>query len=349
MKVLFLYTELADYFLKCCEELSSIADVHIIRWPINKEAPFQFEFSEKIKIYDKNNYNFFELENLVKGIGPDIVICSGWVDKDYLKLVKPYFKKIPTVLTCDTHWNGSLKQQLALVLSRLFLLNRFSHVWVPGKPQEMYAKKLGFKSRKIYQGFYSCDIPKFNQIYLEQHPTKEKKFPKRFIYVGRYYDFKGITELWQAFSELSHEQPNDWELWCLGTGSIEPFKHPQIKHFGFVQPKDLAPIFRDCGVFVLPSRFEPWGVVVQEMAAAGFPLLLSNAVGAKETFLEESANGFPFSENDVRALKLQLKKIINLKAEDLLKMSEVSHIKAQSISPRTWVKVILDIYDGFES
>ena len=349
MRVLFLYTELADYFLKCCEELSKTADVHIIRWPLNKEAPFQFEFEGKIKVYDKNNYNFSALESLIKEIQPSVIVCSGWVDKDYLKLVKPYYKKIPTVLTCDTHWHGSLKQYIALALSRLFLLNRFSDVWVPGKPQETYVKKLGFKAKNIYKGFYSCDTQKFNQVYLEQHSTKKRDFPKRFIYVGRYYQFKGLPELWQAFSELCSEQTHNWELWCLGTGAIQPFKHPKIKHFGFVQPKDLTPILKNCGVFVLPSRFEPWGVVVHEMAAAGFPLLLSNAVGAKEAFLEENVNGFTFPENDIEALKIELKKIINLKAEDVIKMAEISHIKAQSISPQTWVKVVLDIHNGFES
>src|SRR6185369_8178569 len=113
MNFLFLYTELADYFINCCKQLSEHGTVHLVRWPVNKEAPFQFEFPDKIKIYDKNKYNFTELKELVAGIDPDIIICSGWIDKDYLKIVKPFFKKIPTVITCETHWTGSIKQQIA--------------------------------------------------------------------------------------------------------------------------------------------------------------------------------------------------------------------------------------------
>src|SRR4051812_19582443 len=129
MTVLFLYTELADYFLKCCEALSKTAEVHIVRWPVNKEAPFQFSYSENIQVHDKNKYSLIQLGELIAGIRPDMIVCSGWVDKDYLKLTKPYFKKIPTVLTCDTHWTGSPKQYLAMVLSRFFLLNTFSDAW----------------------------------------------------------------------------------------------------------------------------------------------------------------------------------------------------------------------------
>ncbi len=345
MKVLFLYTELADYFLKCCEELAKSSEVHIIRWPVNKEAPFEFNYSENIRVYDKNNYSYLELEALVASIQPDMIVCSGWIDKEYLKITKPYFKKIPTVLTCDTHWRGSLKQYLAIILSRFFLLNTFTHAWVPGKPQTVYVKKLGFKSDKISQGFYCCDLPKFNTIYETQAKLKQGAFPKKFLYVGRYYEFKGIKELWQAFIELQQEEASEWELWCLGAGDLEPATHPKIKHFGFVQPKDLEPILEKTGVFVLPSRFEPWGVVVQEYAAAGFPILVSAAVGARETFLEEGKNGYSFCPQNVSLLKKELKKTMNLSSKELILMSEESHLLAQKISPQKWAGTVLAIYD----
>lgn len=345
MTVLFLYTELADYFLKCCEALSKSASVHIVRWPLNKEAPFDFKYPEGIKVYDKEKYNRSQLKEQVAKIDPDVIICSGWIDKDYLAVTKAYYKKIPTVLTCDTHWRASVKQYLAMVLSRFFLLNTFSHGWVPGKIQRTYLNKLGFKDSKIHEGFYSCDLNKFNALYERHLKLKEKAIPKRFLYVGRYYDFKGIADLWQAFIEVQKEQSNEWELWCLGAGDLEPIRHPKIKHFGFVQPKDLDPILEECGVFVLPSRFEPWGVVVQEYAAGGFPLLLSNAVGAKEAFLEENKNGFSFSPANVEEIKNALKKVINLSSKELILMAERSHELAQKNSPEKWANTVVGIYN----
>lgn len=347
MKILFLYTELADYFLKCCGQLSENSEVHIIRWPVNKEAPFKFSYSERLKIYDKNEYSYAQLKQLTDTINPDVIVCSGWVDKDYLKLVKPYFNKIPTVLTLDTHWTAAPKQYLATVLSRFFLINTFSHAWVPGNIQRIYAKKLGFRPANIAEGFYCCDLQKFNAVYENNKAKKVQDFPKRFLYVGRYYDFKGIADLWEAFIQLQTEEPNEWELWCLGTGSLEPATHPKIKHFGFVQPGDLDPIIEKSGVFVLPSRFEPWGVVVQEYAASGFPLLLSTAVGAGEAFLEEGKNGFSFRPGDAIEVKNQLKKIIKLSSKELLLMSERSHGLAQKISPQKWSSTLLEIYNGF--
>lgn len=346
MKFLFLYTEIAEYFLACCNQLSQHGEVHIIRWPVNKEAPFKFQENQSLKIYSKSDYNFVQLQQLVATINPDVIVCSGWIDKDYLKITKNYFKKIPTVMTCDTHWNGSFKQRLATIISRFTLLNIFSHAWVPGQIQKQYVLNLGFKEQNIETSFYSCDLNYFESIYQSQKTEKQTHFPKRFLYVGRYYEFKGIKELWQAFIELQEEQPNDpitieWELWCLGIGDIEPVNHPKIKHFRFVQPKDLANYTSQTGVFILPSRFEPWGVVVHEFAASGFPLLLSNKVGAKEHFLHQGKNGFEFKAGDTQAIKEALRSIINCNDSDLIAMSNYSNNLSKSISPKIWVDNLL--------
>lgn len=344
MRALILYTELAEYVLKCCEQLSQSAELHIVRWPVNAEAPFEFSFSKDIKIYERNRFTTQQLRTLAAAIKPDIIICSGWIDKGYLKVVADFAGKIATVMTIDTQWRGDVKQQIACIVSRLTLVPKFSHAWVPGESQALYAQKLGFTH--IRKGFYSCDLQRFNQGYsIEQAQRRAQE--KRFLYVGRYYDFKGVEDLWKAFSEFVAETNSDWELWCLGTGSIAPIQHPKIKHFGFVQPKDLAPIIDKCTVFVLPSRYEPWAVVVQEYAAAGFPMIVSDKVGAREAFVIENSNGYVFEAGNVAALKQALKNMAALEEKALISMSEHSHRLAQKISPDTWAQTLIDIYNEY--
>ncbi len=343
MTFVFLYTEIAEYFLACCNRLAAHGDVHVIRWPVNQEAPFRFDGEQRVSLYSKPDYTFNQLQKLVDSLNPDVIVCSGWIDKDYLSICRRYYKKIPTVMTCDTHWTGAFRQRVATILSRFTLLRIFSHAWVPGEIQQTYALKLGFPVKTIRKGFYSCDLEFFNNVYASQRPAKEKHFPKRFLYVGRYYDFKGVQELWQAFMELQQEAPSEWELWCLGTGNLEPAKHPSIRHFGFVQPKDLATYTSQTGVFILPSRFEPWGVVVHEFAASGFPLLISAQAGAHEAFVEEGRNGYLLEAGNVKAIKEKLKQVIALSDERLLAMGARSHELAQKISPDAWAKTLLNI------
>src|ERR1700758_411241 len=192
INIVFLYTEIAPYLLACCNKLvqDNQVNVHIIRYPVNNEAPFVFSLQQKLNLYNRKDYKYASMLALIENLNPSLIICSGWIDKDYLRVCKKYFNKTPTVLTLDTHWNGSLKQYIASFVSPFTLKNKFSHAWVPGTIQKKYAKKLGFSDNEITLGFYSCDVDHFLSIRDKIVVQKQQNFPKRFIFVGRYYDFK---------------------------------------------------------------------------------------------------------------------------------------------------------------
>jgi glycosyltransferase involved in cell wall biosynthesis len=351
--ILFLHTELAGYFLACLDALSELydTDIHVIKLPVNKEAPFNFSYQDTIHFYDRNNYSEKELMNLCKKISPDFIFCAGWIDKSYLKVCKHFFKKIPTVIVLDNHWTGSLKQQIAALASPAVLLQRFSNIWIPGLFQYEYARRLGFKRDAIITGMYSADVNKFHAFYQEFKENKFKKFPKRFLYVGRYIDAKGVKELWEVFLELQEEGNSDWELWCAGTGNLESVfpTHPNIKNFGFIQPEELHTLIKDAGVFILPSHKEPWGVVVHEFAACGMPLICSNEVGAASTFLINGYNGFTFKSQNKIELKKVMLRMMHLEKEAFKLMSERSRILSEIINPTIWASKIWELAISYKS
>lgn len=344
-KILFLYTELAGYFLSCVNALSQIGDfdIYVIRWKVNKEAPFEFSFSDKIKVVERESLKGDKLLNFVSDFAPDVIYCSGWIDKGYVDIAKKFNKQIPVIVGIDNQWVGSLRQQLATIVFRFKYRNAFKYAWVSGKPQRKFAEKLGFKADKIKEGVYSADVDHFESIYAKVKSIKRDNFPKRFLYVGRYYHFKGVVEMWNAFIRLQQQMPNDWELWCLGTGDVQPIDHPKIKHFGFIQPSEIYSYVAKCGVFILPSHFEPWGVVIHEFAAAGFPIICSSKVGAATSFLSEGVNGYIFNAKDEHALMEKMKKMILMSNDELFEMGEQSSKLAKKITPTTWANTITEI------
>jgi glycosyltransferase involved in cell wall biosynthesis len=53
----------------------------------------------------------------------------------------------------------------------------------------------------------------------------------------------------------------------------------------------ISEVYAVADVFALLSTHEPWGVVVNEAAASGLPLVLSDRVGAAHDLLEDGRNG----------------------------------------------------------
>lgn len=349
MKIIFLYTELAEYFLACVRQLVKDyrVEVHIVRWAPKAEAPFAFHFPEGIQVYERDKLDKEGLYALVESLQPAAIVISGWMDKEYVSVCKKYKGTTPLIGSMDNHWHGTAKQQLARLLSPLTIRRYFDYLWVPGQPQEVYAKKLGFSSSSIRKGFYSADISLFEWVYQK----KKSKPVKRFLYVGRYLRHKGIYELWDAFAELQQEMNSDWELWCLGTGAEweNRKEHPGIKHMGFVQPLEMEQYLLESSVFVLPSHFEPWGVVVHEMAAAGFPLLCSRAVGAASQFMEEGKNGFYFQPADKGSLKAAMRKMMESEGEELERMGAYSQQLSKTISLEKWSQTLMEVVKNGKS
>ena len=343
--IVFLYSEIAGYFLASVKELAKHANVLIVRWEVNKEAPFKFDIPKGIEVRVKSDFSVENLSKKAHDFNPDIIVCSGWMDKEYLKIVKSFKKQIPTVLTLDNHWTGSLKQRVASVLSPFLFTNKFTHAWVPGLPQKQFAQKLGFKNN-ILIGFYCADVALYNKIHNNQsNQINSNQVKKQFLYVGRYVKHKGIFEMWQAFIELQNENPNEWEMLCVGTGDEweNRLTHSTIKHLGFVQPSEMEQFLLQKSVYILPSKFEPWGVTVQEFAITSCPLILSKHVGSSEQFLKDNQNGVLINEVSVESLKKAMQTIMAKPEDELILMSEKSHELGMSYTSKMWVERLLGL------
>jgi glycosyltransferase involved in cell wall biosynthesis len=347
LKIAFLYTELAAYFMNCVERLAADheAEVLVIRWPVNREAPFVFTSGGRITLLDRHDLDEQAMADRLKAFAPDCIYVSGWADKGYLKVVSRFRNDIPVILGLDNPWDGSLKQRAKAWLGGKFMRRYFSDVWIPGSPQKPFAKALGFHERHIHSGFYTADVDHFLAIHDKYASSKRQSFPRRFIYCARYVPWKGIHEMWTAFLKLKEDPACDWELWCLGTGEEydKRVEAPGIRHFGFVQPENMERYLAETGVYILPSHFEPWGVSVHEFAAAGFPMLLGSKVGSASMFLEEGSNGYTFDSTDPEAIYQIMLRVTRMSGEELNRMGDQSVRLAGQLTPKTWCNTLAAI------
>lgn len=75
----------------------------------------------------------------------------------------------------------------------------------------------------------------------------------------------------------------------------------RLRLVGNLSWERIAEAYAAADVFALLSRRETWGVVVNEAAASGLPLVLSDQVGAAYDLLREGENGFGVPVDDAEA------------------------------------------------
>ena len=81
MKILYLYNEVQGFTISTVKELINLGyEVHIITNSSNYKIPK----IPGLNIYNRKQYNFFSICNLINKINPKLVCVSGWIDKTYL-------------------------------------------------------------------------------------------------------------------------------------------------------------------------------------------------------------------------------------------------------------------------
>jgi glycosyltransferase involved in cell wall biosynthesis len=131
-------------------------------------------------------------------------------------------------------------------------------------------------------------------------------WPRRFAFVGRYVEIKGLSTLlsayqryrsWAACRKVDSEP---WELHCYGAGPLTDkiSAVAGVVNHGFLQPKDLPSALAEAGVFVLPSMKDPWGVALAEGAGSGLPLITSDEVSSGVDLVRHLYNGYVFPAGD---------------------------------------------------
>ncbi len=157
-----------------------------------------------------------------------------------------------------------------------------------------------------------------------------RKRPHRLIQVGSLISRKGVDLLLRAFA-LAHRTRPDLELVLVGAGARDAVERlaaelgvaEALEIHGFLPAAELARQYGRSDAFVLASRFDSYGVVVHEAAAAGLPLVISRFAGASATLVQPGRNGEQVDPEDVERF-----------ADALLRVLEPSGHTARSSASR---------------
>lgn len=347
MKILYLYSEVMGYTVATIDALAVLgAEVHLVHWDKRKLTPYRIPSRARVIIYRRSDHTLKTLVDLSAQLAPDITVVSGWMDKAYVGVARRLRRQGRLVVAClDNRWRGLPRQWIAHTLGQLGVFRRiYSHAWVPGVEQYEYARKLGFRRNEIIFDMYSADVGLFKAAGQAAMVRRLERYPHRFLFVGRFESVKGLDTLLDAWNLLGRRR-GDWELHLVGNGSLrqrlEVAEGVVVK--GFMDPEMLVNEISQAGCFVLPSRKDPWGVVVHEFAAAALPLVVSDEVGAGAMFLIPGANGYRFKAEDAVDLSRALQAIIDSSDQALAGMGLASCMLSSRITQETSAANLLSV------
>ena len=160
---------------------------------------------------------------------------------------------------------------------------------------------------------YHCRLDEFEAQVVEQGSRRaegsECEGGLRFLYCGQLIERKGVDLLCRAFGRLVGSGA-DVTLTLAGEGPLKAQLEQSLTdecrtrvHFiGFQRVEALPAIFGQADCFVLQSRHDGWGVVINQAIAAGLPVIATRAVGAAIDLVEHQVNGCVIEPNSEDAI-----------------------------------------------
>lgn len=137
------------------------------------------------------------------------------------------------------------------------------------------------------------------------------------LFASKLIKLKRTDELIRAFARLTEEFPAAY-LVIAGSGEeegnlrnlAESLGVRQIRFIGFQNQTQLTPLYAASDIFVLPSHLESWGLVINEVMAAGLPAIVSSEVGAAPDLVEGKGTGIVYPCGDVDALSQEIRALL---------------------------------------
>jgi glycosyltransferase involved in cell wall biosynthesis len=310
MRVVICWPGISGYLAACWRALAALQDVELFVLIAPAFEQYNLELLKGLDyrlLTKEENTDPLKVISLVAQHNPHAVVVGGWTQPAYPRMpFAPQLASTPFIMAIDTPLKLTIRQRLARLKIGRFL-DRMSVVMVAGERTWQYARFLRVPESKIHRGTYGFDFASVAHLYAQR--LRQGPWPRKFLFVGRYAPEKGLDLLIRAYSQYRESVPQPWPLDCCGFGPLEPILSGAqgVNNLGFVQPGDQPRVWLEHGALVLPSRYEPWGVVIAEAAGAGLPVLCSEACGAGLDLVRSCYNGLTFPTSDVSRLAEALK------------------------------------------
>ena len=321
-KVLYLTNIEVPYRVRFFNELAKHCDLTVLyerersanrnqTWAGSVSHNFKMKYLNGWKIGNENTFSLGILKEIFGSYDSIIVGCYNSPVQMAAILAMRLFQ-IPYMLNLDGEpfLNGDgIKKKL----KRFFLSGAQTYLVAGEKAAESMKAALG-ENQKIIPYYFSS----LTEQEIEEHRKAAGRSRNNTILViGQYFDYKGMDV---ALEAARMDQSLHYKFVGMGART-ELFRQEHeipenVELIPFLQKEELEEEYKSCAMLVLPSRQECWGLVINEAASFGMPIVSTWGSGAAVEFLAEQYGRFLATAGDINSLLATINECRNLSAEE---------------------------------
>lgn len=277
-------------FVIFISDLSSIRNTDFT----NVKMSFEHIFLNKGNFESRNViFSCIKLIKMLYSFSSSKIIVGGWDLPEFWVTV--FLKKhLNNAVIIESTIYESKLSKVKSYIKRIFL-SRVSTAYCSGTPHSELLKELKWRGH-IY---ITHGVGLSNFSHRNSFPEKKiNKNIKRFLYVGRLSEEKGLLFLLDFFKDRK-----DLNLTIVGEGPqrniLESNASNNVFFLGFIDNIKLRDVYLSHDIFVLPSHSEPWGLVVEEALFFNLPIVCSSNVGCNVELVRIPQTGTVFKDSDL--------------------------------------------------
>ena len=185
-------------------------------------------------------------------------------------------------------------------------------------------------NNKYFADLTAAAAPREQELRAELGLSAERPV---ILFASKLQQRKHADHLLEAYSRLiaDRQPPERPYLVVVGDGEqrahleaqAQQLRLEDVRFAGFRNQSELPRFFQLADVFVLPSRHEPWGLIVNEVMASGCPVIVSTDVGCHADLITNGVEGCVFPVGDIGALTQALQQVFST-PETPAKMGEAA-------------------------
>lgn len=345
MNVLLVWDRIGDYHIARFHALSSIIAPH--QCFIADLGPADKLYGWQNALANDNRYTclsnksvdeadlhtrFINFKKLVKKHQIKAVGISGYGRSEYrYMMMYCQLHGIKVVMFAESWYAGNA---ITDILKGMLIRLLANTCFVSGiKAHKHFTQRLHIPKNRVAIGYSVVDNAHFANT--DVNCNNEKIL----LCIARFSKEKALDVLIKAFQ--ASMMAGSWQLMIVGGGPerayleslITPSSHITLQNWTSYQ--QLPQVYKKASVFILPSTFEPWGLVVNEAMAASLPIAVSDACGCQPDLVDEE-NGWIFKAGDADALTMVLNQIFHTPEHELSHKGKHSYRRIQKFSPQQW-------------